>query len=215
MLTWECDQVIPERGGIVMSWLVVGSALWLGILTSISPCPLATNVAAISFIGRRVGNTRQVLLSGLLYTIGRAAAYLALGVVVMAGLMASGDISRFLLKYLNQILGPVLILVGMLLLGILGFTASLSLAGSGVQERASRGSVWWALILGVLFALSFCPVSAGLFFGGLIPLSTSSESRFVLPALRRRYGFAGDRFRFPCGVRLPVRRQGFQPPDPG
>ncbi len=175
-----------------MSWLVVGSALWLGILTSISPCPLATNVAAISFIGRRVGNTRQVLLSGLLYTIGRAAAYLALGVVVMAGLMASGDISRFLLKYLNQILGPVLILVGMLLLGILGFTASLSLAGSGVQERASRGSVWWALILGVLFALSFCPVSAGLFFGGLIPLSTSSESRFVLPAL------------FGVGTALPV-----------
>jgi len=175
-----------------MSWLVVGSALWLGILTSISPCPLATNVAAISFIGRRVGNTRQVLLSGLLYTIGRAAAYLALGVVVMAGLMASGDISRFLLKYLNQILGPVLILVGMLLLGILGFTVSLSLAGSGVQERASRGSVWWALILGVLFALSFCPVSAGLFFGGLIPLSTSSESRFVLPAL------------FGVGTALPV-----------
>ena len=176
----------------MMSWLVVGSALWLGILTSISPCPLATNVAAISFIGRRVGNTRQVLLSGLLYTIGRAAAYLALGVVVMAGLMASGDISRFLLKYLNQILGPMLILMGMLLLGILGFTASLSLAGSGVQERASRGSVWWALILGVLFALSFCPVSAGLFFGGLIPLSTSSESRFVLPAL------------FGVGTALPV-----------
>lgn len=176
----------------MMSWLVVGSALWLGILTSISPCPLATNVAAISFIGRRVGNTRQVLLSGLLYTIGRAAAYLALGVVVMAGLMASGDISRFLLKYLNQILGPVLILVGMLLLGILGFTGSLSLAGPGVQERASRGSVWWALILGVLFALSFCPVSAGLFFGGLIPLSTSSESRFVLPAL------------FGVGTALPV-----------
>jgi len=176
----------------MMSWLVVGSALWLGILTSISPCPLATNVAAISFIGRRVGNTRQVLLSGLLYTIGRAAAYLALGVVVMAGLMASGDISRFLLQYLNQILGPMLILMGMLLLGILGFTASLSLAGSGVQERASRGSVWWALILGVLFALSFCPVSAGLFFGGLIPLSTSSESRFVLPAL------------FGVGTALPV-----------
>jgi cytochrome c biogenesis protein CcdA len=166
-----------------MTWFVLGSALWLGILTSISPCPLATNIAAISFIGRKVGSTPQVLLSGLLYTIGRTIAYLALGVVIMAGLMASGEIARFLQRYLNQILGPVLILVGMLLLGLLGFTGSLNLAGSGVQERASKGGTGWALPLGVLFALSFCPVSAGLFFGGLIPLSTSNQSRFVLPTL--------------------------------
>jgi cytochrome c-type biogenesis protein len=167
-----------------MSWiLIVGSALWLGVLTSISPCPLASNLAAISFIGRKVGSTRHVLLSGLLYTIGRTAAYLALGVIIMAGLMASGEIARFLQRYLNQILGPVLILVGMLLLGMLGFTGSLSLAGSGVQARASRGGVWWALLLGVLFALSFCPVSAGLFFGGLVPLSMSNQSRVVLPTL--------------------------------
>ncbi|HEO71331.1 MAG TPA: sulfite exporter TauE/SafE family protein, partial [Candidatus Hydrogenedentes bacterium] len=102
-----------------MTWFAIGSALWLGILTSISPCPLASNIAAISFIGRKVGSTRQVFLSGLLYTIGRTAAYLALGVVIMAGLMASGEIARFLQRYLNQILGPVLILVGMLLLGLL------------------------------------------------------------------------------------------------
>jgi cytochrome c biogenesis protein CcdA len=166
-----------------MSWIVLGSALWLGILTSISPCPLATNIAAISFIGRKVGSTRQVLLSGLLYTAGRAVAYLALGVVIMAGLMASGEIARFLQRYLNQILGPVLVLVGMLLLGLLNVTGSLTLAGSGLQQRAAKGGAGWALVLGILFALSFCPVSAGLFFGGLIPLSTSSQSRFVLPTL--------------------------------
>jgi cytochrome c biogenesis protein CcdA len=166
-----------------MPWIVLGSALWLGILTSISPCPLATNIAAISFIGRKVGSTRQVLLSGLLYTAGRAVAYLALGVVIMAGLMASGEIARFLQRYLNQILGPVLVLVGMLLLGLLNVTGSLTLAGSGLQQRAAKGGAGWALVLGILFALSFCPVSAGLFFGGLIPLSTSSQSRFVLPTL--------------------------------
>lgn len=167
-----------------MSWmLLIGSALWLGVLTSISPCPLASNIAAISFIGRKVGSTRHVLLSGLLYTAGRTAAYLALGVIIMAGLMASGEIARFLQRYLNQILGPVLILVGMLLLGLLGVTVSLNFAGSGMQARASRGGAWWALLLGVLFALSFCPVSAGLFFGGLVPLSISHESRFVLPTL--------------------------------
>ncbi len=166
-----------------MTWFTIASALWLGILTSISPCPLASNIAAISFIGRKVNSTRVVLLSGLLYTIGRTVAYLVLGVVIMAGLMAGGEISRFLQRYLNQILGPVLILVGMLLLGLLNITGSFNLAGAGLQQRAGRGGTWWALLLGMLFALSFCPVSAGLFFGGLIPLSTSSESRFVLPTL--------------------------------
>ncbi len=166
-----------------MSLFILGSALWLGILTSISPCPLATNIAAISFIGRQVQRTHMVLLAGLLYTIGRTVAYLALGAVVMAGLMASGDIARFLQKYLNEILGPLLILVGMVLLGLLEFGGSLTLVGAGMQERASKGGVWWAIVLGVLFALSFCPVSAGLFFGGLIPLSTTHQSRFVLPAL--------------------------------
>lgn len=176
----------------MIPWLALTTALWLGILSSISPCPLASNIAAISFIGRRVGSTRQVLLSGLLYTIGRTIAYVALGIVVLAGLMASGDIARFLQKYLNQLLGPILILVGMLLLGLLELTASLTLAGSGVQERASRGGTGWSIVLGILFALSFCPVSAGLFFGGLIPLSATNNSRFALPTL---YG---------AGTALPV-----------
>lgn len=166
-----------------MTWLTLATALWFGILTSISPCPLATNIAAISFISRKVGSLRAVLLSGLLYTLGRTAAYVALGAVIMAGLLASGEIALFLQRYLNQILGPALILVGMLLLGLLQTTASVSLVGSGLQERASKGGVGWAALLGMLFALSFCPVSAGLFFGVLIPLSTANQSMFVLPLL--------------------------------
>lgn len=166
-----------------MSWLAIGTALWLGILTSISPCPLASNIAAISFISRRVGQTRQVLLSGLLYTLGRTIAYVALSVVIVAGLLATGQIARFLQRYLNQILGPVLILVGLVLLGLLGSGLSLSLAGQGVQRRASKGGALWSLLLGILFALSFCPVSAGLFFGGLIPLATARESHVLLPLL--------------------------------
>ncbi len=167
----------------MIPWLSLATALWLGILTSISPCPLASNIAAISFIGRRVGSTRQVLVSGLLYTVGRTIAYVGLATIVLAGLMASGEIARFLQKYLNQLLGPVLILVGMLLLGLFEVTASVTLAGAGVQARASRGGVWWSVALGALFALSFCPVSAGLFFGGLIPLSATSGSRMLLPTL--------------------------------
>ena len=165
----------------MIPWVVFVSALWLGILTSISPCPLASNIAAISFISRKIGSTRLVLTSGLLYTIGRTVAYLALAVIILAGLMAGGDIARFFQRYLNQILGPTLILVGMLLLGLLSFTNSLKLAGGTLEQKASQGGAMWAFPLGIMFALSFCPVSAGLFFGGLIPLSVSSESRLVLP----------------------------------
>lgn len=175
-----------------MSWLAVGSALWLGILTSISPCPLASNIAAISFISRRVGQSRQVLLSGLLYTVGRTVTYVALAVIILAGLLAMGEVARFLQRYMNQILGPVLILLGMVLLGMLGFSLSLNLAGQGVQERASKGGWWWSGLLGILFALSFCPVSAGLFFGGLIALSAANSSRVLLPSL------------FGMGTALPV-----------
>lgn len=166
-----------------MTWAAILAALWFGILTSISPCPLATNIAAISFIARKVDKMRTVLLSGLFYTLGRTAAYLGLGVLIMAGLLASGEIAVFLQRYLNQALGPILILVGMVLLGLIGAAASVSLVSSGMQERAAKGGVGWAGLLGILFALSFCPVSAGLFFGVLIPLSAAKQSIFILPTV--------------------------------
>ncbi len=169
------------------AWVVLGTAFWLGLVTSISPCPLATNVAAISFLGRGVGNTRRVMLSGLLYTAGRTAAYVGLGVVILyllgGGESATGSLARFLQRYMNLALGPVLILVGMFLLGLLGFTGSLNLAGQGLQDRAAKGGPLWALPLGTLFALSFCPVSASLYFGGLIGLSTQHHSPVLLPTL--------------------------------
>ncbi len=166
-----------------MSWLALATALWFGIPTSISPCPLATNIAAISFVARHTGRLHSVLLAGLLYALGRTVAYLALGVLIMGGLLASGQIALFLQRYLNQVLGPALILVGMLLLGLLQSSASVHLVGRGIQHRAEKGGWLWPMLLGILFALSFCPVSAGLFFGVLIPLSAANESTFLLPLL--------------------------------
>ncbi len=166
-----------------MTWLVIGSALWLGILTSISPCPLATNIAAISFISRKVGQTRHVALSGLMYVLGRTIAYVALACLLLAGIMAGGEIARFLQRYLGLVLGPLLILVGMILLGMVGSAMSMNLAGSGIQARAAKGGSWWAGLLGFLFALSFCPVSAGLYFGALIPLSATHGSQLLLPGI--------------------------------
>jgi len=166
-----------------MTWFALGSALWLGILTSISPCPLATNIAAISFISRKVGRPGHVALSGLLYVFGRTLAYIALASLLLTGIMASGAIARFLQRYLNLALGPLLILVGMILLGMIGSGLSMNLAAGGIQEKAARGGFWWAGLLGLLFALSFCPVSAGLYFGALIPLSAKHSSQLLLPGI--------------------------------
>jgi cytochrome c-type biogenesis protein len=151
-------------------WLAMGSALWLGILTSISPCPLATNIAAISYVGRKVDKTRWVLFAGLLYTLGRALAYVAVALLVTRSLLAIPGVSLFLQKYMNLVIGPLLLIVGLLLLGLINFALSGGLNGA-TQERIDRMGIWGAGVLGMVFALAFCPVSAGLFFGALIPLA--------------------------------------------
>ncbi|MDD3148084.1 MAG: aromatic aminobenezylarsenical efflux permease ArsG family transporter [Candidatus Riflebacteria bacterium] len=166
-----------------MTWVSITTAAWLGILTAISPCPLASNVAAISFIGRQFHSKAAILFSGLLYTSGRTITYLALGALLSSGALASGELSRFLQKYLNEILGPLLILLGMVLLGLIGSGISVQMAGEGIQQKASKHGALYAFPLGVLFALSFCPVSAGLFFGALIPLAVNNDSALILPAL--------------------------------
>ncbi len=166
-----------------MDWISLSTAAWLGILTAISPCPLATNVAAISFIGRQMGNKLAIFLSGILYTSGRVIAYLLLGYLISSGLFATGQISRFLQNYLNDILGPLLIILGMILLNLIGHGVSIQLAGAGIQQKAAKNGALYALPLGILFALSFCPVSAGLFFGALIPLTLKNNSPLTLPLI--------------------------------
>lgn len=163
--------------------LGAASALWLGILTSISPCPLATNIAAVSFIGKHCSSAPRAALSGLSYVVGRMVAYLGLGTALVAGLLSAPHLSAFLQKSMNKILGPILILVGMVLLDLLRFHLAGGWVGVKLQERAVRGGVWGAGLLGFLFALSFCPVSAALFFGSLIPLSVQHGSAIVFPLL--------------------------------
>lgn len=163
------------------SWFAaLGLAAWFGILTAVSPCPMATNIAAIGFLGRKVSDPRAVLLAGLLYTLGRSLAYLAVAVIAVWGLTSLPALSQFLQGGLNLVLGPILIVVGMLLTGLLELPWSLSLAGDGMQERVGAGW-WWPLLLGGLFALSFCPVSAALFFGSLVPLAVRAESPLAVP----------------------------------
>ena len=163
-----------------LAWAIL-SALWFGILTSISPCPLATNITAISFVGRKTGSARGVLLSGLLYTLGRALVYTTIGVLLVTSLLSAPTVSLMLQTWMNKILGPILILVGMVMLGLLRFSLRGRGMSDGLQQRVERWGLLGALVLGCLFALSFCPVSATLFFGSLLPLAVKYESGILLP----------------------------------
>lgn len=179
--------------GLPEALISAGSAVWLGILTSISPCPLATNVAAISYLGRRVDSPRHVLVGGLLYTVGRTVAYVALGFVCVMGLLSMPEVSRFLQRHMNRILGPVLIVAGVFLLEVIRpVLPGLGRRGEKLRERLQSKGVWGAAPLGALFALSFCPVSAALFFGSLVPLAVRFDSPVLFPTL---YG---------AGTALPV-----------
>lgn len=164
-------------------FVALGSAVWLGILTSISPCPLATNIAAISYLGKRVDRPGTVLLSGLIYTVGRMLAYVILGALVVASILSIPDLALFLQKNMNRVLGPILIVVGILLLGFLNLRLPGFGAGEKMAGRVEKWGIWGAGALGFLFALSFCPVSAALFFGSLIPLAVDYQSSVMMPTV--------------------------------
>lgn len=167
--------------------LAIGSAFWFGILTSISPCPLATNIAAISFVGRKIGSAPAVLAAGVLYACGRTIAYASLGILLAGGLTAAPEVSHLLQKYMNLLMGPLLILVAMVLLKLLTLPAISGGIGERLWIRVERMGIAGAGLLGIIFALSFCPTSAVLFFGSLLPLAIKLNSGLLLPAI---YGMA-------------------------
>jgi len=162
---------------------LIASSIWLGILTSVSPCPLATNIAAISFVSQNITQKRIVFLSGVFYALGRSLTYITLGILILKTLIDVPIISDFLQRYVNKILGIVLILVGMILLDLIRMTLSLPSASENVINKFTGKGLIGALPLGILFALAFCPVSAALFFGGLIPIALKAQSGIVLPMI--------------------------------
>ena len=162
-------------------FLSLASALWLGILTSISPCPLASNVAAISFLSKKITHPVLVFISGLAYTLGRMVSYTILGWIIISSLLSVPQVAQFLQKYMGKALGPLLILTGLILLEIVTIRLpGLSLSQKHHTKLAESGAPG-AFLLGFIFALAFCPISAALYFGSLIPLAINSKSGIVLP----------------------------------
>ncbi len=161
--------------------VVFSSALWLGILTSISPCPLATNIAAVSYLAKKITHPAMVFISGLAYTIGRMVAYALLGWLIIHSLLGVPQVAQFLQKYMVIALGPFLIITGLLLLEVITLKLPGITLSQKHQTKLAESGAAGALALGFIFALAFCPVSAALFFGSLIPLALNSKAGTLLP----------------------------------
>ena len=158
------------------------TALILGLMTAISPCPLATNITAIGFISRDIDNRKRVFMNGLVYTLGRAISYTGLAVLLFFG-ASQMNISRLFQGWGERLLAPLLIIIGLLMLDVIkikfpGFSG----LTDKIEEKV-KGSYWSTLLLGMLFALAFCPYSGVLYFAILIPMTIASANGLYLPVV--------------------------------
>lgn len=157
------------------------SAFILGLMTAISPCPLATNITAIGYISKDIQNRKNVFYNGLIYTLGRAITYTTIGLLFFMG-AGKFHLSGFLQQWGEKILGPLLIIIGLFMIGAFNFIRIQGLSSLiGKMENHARKGFWGILFLGIVFALAFCPYSGVLYFGMLIPMTMGSASGLYLP----------------------------------
>ena len=168
------------------------SALVLGLMTSISPCPLATNITATAFISKNISNKKLVFLSGIVYSLGRAFSYTAIGLILFFG-ASKFHVGRFFQQNGEKFLGPLLIIIGLIMLNIikLNFLGKSNFTEKLTEKLKGKGLLG-SFLIGVIFALAFCPYSGALYFGMLIPMTISSVDGLYLPIV------------FALGTGLPV-----------
>lgn len=162
------------------------AAFFIGLMMAVSPCPMATNITAIAYVSRKMGDSRYTILVGLFYSLGRMAVYVAIAaLIVLCGLNVQ-SIALFLQEYGDLLLGPILLICGVVMLGIIPLPPGFGYPG--LQERKERVSkqlsdqgLLGSFLLGILFALSFCPFSAVLFFGMLVPLALATQDPIGVP----------------------------------
>ena len=167
------------------------TAFLLGILTSISPCPLATNITAVAFISKDIKTPKHTIISGLFYTLGRGISYTLLATLIYFGL-SSFQVSSIFQGWGDKVLGPVLIIIGLIMFDVIKINLKTSGKTEKIKLWLSDKGYFGSLALGMLFAFAFCPYSGVLFFGVLIPLILKSASGLLLPAV------------FALGTGLPV-----------
>lgn len=171
--------------------LPIFTAFILGLMTAISPCPMATNITAIAFISKDIENKKKVFINGLIYTLGRSVTYTTIGLIFYFG-ASKFKVGGFLNQFGEKALGPILIVIGLFMLDII----KIKIPGLGKlnekMEKKSKNGFWGILLLGMVFALGFCPYSGVLYFGTLIPMTITSASGLYLPIV------------FALGTGLPV-----------
>lgn len=167
------------------------TAFILGLMTAVSPCPLATNITAMAYISKDITNKRKVFFNGLIYTLGRSITYTSIGVLFYFG-ASKFMIAGFLQKYGERALGPILIIIGLFMLDVIKLQIPWAEKFIAKKEQTSVTGFWDVLLLGIVFALGFCPYSGVLYFGMLIPMTISSASGLYLPII------------FALGTGLPV-----------
>jgi cytochrome c biogenesis protein CcdA len=159
------------------------AAFFLGLMVAISPCPMATNITAIAYISKKVGDSKHTLLVGILYTLGRMFTYVAISATIVWLGMNLQIISTILQDYGELLIGPLLIIIGILMLDLVKINLPTSKTLSSLQERLSNKGPLGGFLLGAIFALAFCPFSAMLFFGLLIPLAIKTGDGILVPSV--------------------------------
>lgn len=158
------------------------TALMLGLLTAISPCPLATNITAIGYISSSIENHKESFRKGIAYALGRILSFSLLGAIMIYLIRTGKDsfgIQSGISEWGELVIGPALVILGLFLL----FGDKLRLPRFGFSGEVSYVGRWQAFLLGVLFAMAFCPSSGMLYFGMLIPMSVSAKGGYLLPVL--------------------------------
>jgi len=160
------------------------AAFFIGLMMAISPCPLTTNITAIAYISKKIGNSKRTIMIGLMYTLGRTLTYVVIAsIIVWFGLNIQA-ISLPLQKYGDILLGPLLILIGIVLLELIKLDFIKEFSGiDKLREKFSDKGYFGSFLLGVIFALAFCPFSAVLFFGMLIPLALKTGDAIIIPSV--------------------------------
>lgn len=166
------------------SGIPIVAAFFIGLMTAISPCPLATNITAIDYVSKKIDNSKHVLFVGFLYTLGRMFTYVALASLIVWFGIQTQAVSLFLQRYGEKILGPLLLMIGIIMLDLfkLKFFKSNNKLNK-LKEKLARKGFLGAFLLGIIFALAFCPFSAVLFFGMLIPLALKIGDGLIIPAV--------------------------------
>lgn len=164
------------------SQLPIITVFILGLMTALSPCPLATNITAIAYLSKDIENRKKVFLNGLIYTLGRTITYTTIGLIFFFG-VSQFQVSGFIQKWGEKILGPLLIIIGLFMLDFIKIRFPSFGKLTENAQKSNKKNFWGTLILGIIFALAFCPYSGVLYFGILIPMTIASSSGLFYPII--------------------------------